>query len=32
VTVERRSADWGKPPEFQKLPGQVIIPGPVWRW
>jgi hypothetical protein len=27
-----RAPDWSKQPDFQPSPGQVIIPGPVWRW
>ena len=23
---------WTRQPDFQPSPGQVIIPGPVWRW
>jgi hypothetical protein len=27
-----RAPDWSKQPDFQPSPGQVIIPGPVWRF
>ena len=27
-----RAPDWSRQPDFQPSPGQVIIPGPVWRW
>ena len=27
-----RAPDWSKQPDFQRSPGQVIIPGPVWRF
>jgi hypothetical protein len=27
-----RAPDWSRQPDFQPSPGQVIIPGPVWRF
>jgi hypothetical protein len=27
-----RAPDWSKQPDFPSAPGQVIIPGPVWKW
>jgi hypothetical protein len=27
-----RAPDWSKQPDFPRSPGQVIIPGPVWRF
>ncbi len=27
-----RTPDWGRSPDFQRSPGQVIFPGPVWKF